>query len=169
MALKGDMRSSSLAYSLLYALSLLHGEKMVVNIGSCVSTRRYEGLAEILPSSKALPYSRTCDSVYCVLSLLCYQPIIDVANKVMDKYNHTCIGLESSRKPCGIVCEYRLHLPSLGPCHAGPLNLCMMVHSCPNHTKLSVRFSTMKLLGIVLRNRCWPTTFHTITDGGADG
>jgi coenzyme F420-reducing hydrogenase gamma subunit len=49
-----DLRSSSSAYSLLYALSLLHGPKMVVNIGSCASTRRYEGLAEILPSSKAL-------------------------------------------------------------------------------------------------------------------
>lgn len=32
-------------------------KKMVVHIGSCVSTRRYEALAEILPSSKALPYS----------------------------------------------------------------------------------------------------------------
>lgn len=73
MALKGDMRSSSLAYSLLYALSLLHGEKMVVNIGSCVSTRRYEGLAEILPSSKALPYSRT--SVYPLLSQFSHQPM----------------------------------------------------------------------------------------------
>lgn len=54
---QGDMRSSSSAYSLLYALSLLHGPKLVVNIGSGASTRRYEGLAEILPSSKALPYS----------------------------------------------------------------------------------------------------------------
>ena len=26
----------------------------------------------------------------------------------------------------------------------------------------------MKLLGIVLRNRCWPTTFHTITAEDAD-
>jgi hypothetical protein len=28
---------------------------------------------------------------------------------------------------------------------------------------------TMKLLGIMFRNRCWPTTFHTITAGDADG
>ena len=27
----------------------------------------------------------------------------------------------------------------------------------------------VKLLGIMLRNRCWPTTFHTITVGDADG
>ena len=27
----------------------------------------------------------------------------------------------------------------------------------------------MKLLGIMLRNRCWPTTFHTITAGDGDG
>ena len=26
-----------------------------------------------------------------------------------------------------------------------------------------------KLLGIIMRNRCWPTTFHTITAGDADG
>ena len=27
----------------------------------------------------------------------------------------------------------------------------------------------MELLGIVLRNKCWPTTFHTITVGDVDG
>ena len=27
---------------------------------------------------------------------------------------------------------------------------------------------TMKLLGTMLRNRCWPTTFHTITTGDVD-
>ena len=27
----------------------------------------------------------------------------------------------------------------------------------------------LKLLGIVLRNRCWPTTFDIITVGGAEG
>ena len=29
--------------------------------------------------------------------------------------------------------------------------------------------SVVKLLGIVLRNRCWPTTFHIITVGDVDG
>jgi hypothetical protein len=28
---------------------------------------------------------------------------------------------------------------------------------------------TMKLLGIMFKNRCWPTTFHTITAGDANG
>ena len=28
---------------------------------------------------------------------------------------------------------------------------------------------TMKLLGIVLRNRCWPIIFHTVTSGDVDG
>jgi hypothetical protein len=28
---------------------------------------------------------------------------------------------------------------------------------------------TVKLLGIMFRNRCWPTTFDTITIGDADG
>ena len=28
---------------------------------------------------------------------------------------------------------------------------------------------TVKLLGIMLRNRCWPTTFHTVIAGDADG
>ena len=28
---------------------------------------------------------------------------------------------------------------------------------------------TMKIVGVMLRNRCKPTTFHTITAGGADG
>jgi hypothetical protein len=27
----------------------------------------------------------------------------------------------------------------------------------------------VKLLGFMLRNRCWPTTFHTITTEDADG
>ena len=29
--------------------------------------------------------------------------------------------------------------------------------------------AAMKLLGIILRNRWWPTTFHTITTIDADG
>jgi hypothetical protein len=42
--------------------------------------------------------------------------------------------------------------------------------SCPHRTKLSVRpVTTVKLLGIKFRNRRWPTTFHTITAGDADG
>ena len=28
---------------------------------------------------------------------------------------------------------------------------------------------TVKLLGIMFKNRCWPTTFHTITAGDVDG
>ena len=41
-------------------------------------------------------------------------------------------------------------------------------YSCPNHTKLSVQFQAMKFLEIMLRNRCWSTTFHTITIGDVD-
>jgi hypothetical protein len=42
-------------------------------------------------------------------------------------------------------------------------------NSCPNHTKLSVRFQRVKLLGIMLGSRCWPTTCHTIAARGAAG
>ena len=41
-------------------------------------------------------------------------------------------------------------------------------NSCPDHTNLSVRVRAMKLLRIILRNRCWPTTFHTTTFGDVD-
>jgi hypothetical protein len=39
---------------------------------------------------------------------------------------------------------------------------------CPDHTKLSIRFPTVKLLGIMFKNRCWPITFHTFSAGDAD-
>ena len=39
--------------------------------------------------------------------------------------------------------------------------------SCPDHTKIHP-VPAVKLLGIMLRNRCWPTTFHTVTGGDAD-
>ena len=41
--------------------------------------------------------------------------------------------------------------------------------SCPDHTNISIRFQSVKLLGIMLRNRCWFITFHTITAENTDG
>jgi hypothetical protein len=47
---------------------------------------------------------------------------------------------------------------------------------CPNRTKLlewqskvCIRFWAVKLLEIMLRNKCWPITFHTVVAGDADG
>ena len=45
-------------------------------------------------------------------------------------------------------------------------NLCE-VHARSHQTFRPVL--AVKLLGIMLRNRCWPTTFHTITAEDADG
>ena len=42
-------------------------------------------------------------------------------------------------------------------------------HSCPDHTKTFRPVLAVKLLGIMLRNRCWPIIFHTITAEDADG
>ena len=37
-----------------------------------------------------------------------------------------------------------------------------------SHNTLRHRVGATELLGIMLRNRCWPTTFHTITSGDVD-
>jgi hypothetical protein len=46
-----------------------------------------------------------------------------------------------------------------------PTDSCCEVDSCPNHTKLSIRFQLWNLLGIMFVNKRWPITFHTITSG----
>ena len=39
----------------------------------------------------------------------------------------------------------------------------------PRSHQTSRSVLAVKLLGTMLRNRCWPTTFHIITAGDADG
>ena len=41
-------------------------------------------------------------------------------------------------------------------------------NSYPDHIKLFCHVPTVNLLGIMLRNRCWSTIFHTITTKDAD-
>ena len=38
----------------------------------------------------------------------------------------------------------------------------------PSHQNFHL-VPTMKLLGTMFENRCWPTTFHTVTFGDANG
>ena len=57
-------------------------------------------------------------------------------------------------------------------CDGRPLH--NLINSCPNHTKLSIRFKPWNCWGIMLRNICWPIIFHTITtemltDGARSG
>ena len=54
-------------------------------------------------------------------------------------------------------------------CHNLLISQAVKSHGLPWSHQTFRPVSAVKLLGIMFRNRCWPTTFHTITTGDADG
>ena len=78
-----------------------------------------------------------------------------------------CLNLSMWSAPQSLLLSTRL-LSMLLSGHRCRIGYNLVQNSCPDHTKLSVGFEPMKLLAIILRNRCWPATFHTITPGDAN-
>ena len=90
-----------------------------------------------------------------VIVIVC--PIAKRLNTKVDKKCGEGMRIEKRERISLVAGKIRLSRPLL-------LHL-----SCPDHTKLSVRYLAVKLLGIMLRNRWWPTTCLTITVGDANG